>query len=147
MDAISFQPIKIRRLSEMIESSIKDFIITGALKSGYKLPNEKEIANQFGVSSVTVREALRGLEAFGVIHKKRGRGGGIFVGPDDSGLEKATNSPPNLLTSGKYSAKDIGEVRRILEPAIARIAALNIPKKNLNPLKKISLIARIELRK
>jgi GntR family transcriptional regulator, transcriptional repressor for pyruvate dehydrogenase complex len=129
MDNISFQPIKIRRLSEMIESSIKDFIITGALKPGHKLPNEKEIATQFGVSSVTVREALRGLEAFGIIHKKRGRGGGIFVGLSDSENGLARNSPN--LASAKYSARDIGEVRKILEPAIAGMAAANITAKEL----------------
>ena len=134
MDKISFQPLKIKRLSEMIESSIKDVIITGGLKPGHKMPNEKEIANQFGVSSVTVREALRGLETFGIIHKKRGRDGGIFVGPSEGASEMNTNTAQNLLISGRYSAKDIGDVRAILEPAIAGQAALNITGKEFKAL-------------
>jgi GntR family transcriptional regulator, transcriptional repressor for pyruvate dehydrogenase complex len=136
MDQITFHPLKIKRLSEMIEGSIKDFIITGALKPGHKLPNEKQIANQFGVSAVTVREALRGLEAYGIIHKKRGRDGGIFVGADNTSGEMNPNTAQNLLVSGKYGAKDIGEVRKILEPAIVRIATLNITEKELQSLKK-----------
>ena len=79
MRNFNFRPVKIRRLSETIETSIKDSILAGDLEVGSKLPTEKEISRQFGVSIVTLREALRGLEAYGVIEKKRGKDGGIFV--------------------------------------------------------------------
>ena len=79
MGAISFSPLEIKRLSEVIEDRIKERILCGELKPGDRLPTEKALAKQFGVSSVTIREALRGLQAFGFIGKKKGRGGGIFV--------------------------------------------------------------------
>ena len=74
-----FQPIKVERVSEVIENRIKALILGGEIKPGDRLPTEKELSTQFGVSLVTVREALRGLETFGVIRKQRGRGGGIVV--------------------------------------------------------------------
>jgi GntR family transcriptional regulator, transcriptional repressor for pyruvate dehydrogenase complex len=136
MSKITFKPLKIRRLSEIIENSIKDSILTSALKPGYKLPNERQIANQFGVSVITVREALRGLEAYGIIYKRRGREGGIFVGPENGNDGISKNTMENLLISGKYSAKDIGDVRKIIEPAIARIAASTITEQGLKALEK-----------
>lgn len=129
MGKISFQPLKSRRLSEIIEDSIRDLIISGELKTGQKLPAEKEISKQFSVSIVTVREALRGLEAFGFVQKRRGRGGGIFIARTNSKIVKSAIN--NFLTSKKFSGKHVGEVRRIIEPACVRIAASNITQEEL----------------
>ncbi|MBI2859189.1 MAG: FadR family transcriptional regulator [Chloroflexi bacterium] len=117
---LTFQPLKYRRLSEMIENSIKDLVLAGELSSGTRLPSELDLSRQFGVSVITVREALRGLEAYGLIERKRGRSGGIFIATD-------TGSPakwlmPTLALSKKCGAGDFSEVRLILEPAGARMA-------------------------
>ncbi len=56
-EPVKFQRLKIRRLSEIVEGYIKDMILSGELKPGQKLPPEKEMSKQFGVSSVTIREA------------------------------------------------------------------------------------------
>ena len=92
----------------MIEDSIKDLVLTGQLKPGDKLPTEKELGVKFGVSLVTVREALRGLEAFGVIEKKRGRDGGVFISSNGNSVKDVVFT---FLTSRKFSAKDVSEVR------------------------------------
>jgi GntR family transcriptional repressor for pyruvate dehydrogenase complex len=73
------QPIQVERVSEVIENRIKVLILDGEIKPGDRSLTEKELSTQFGVSVVTVREALGGLETFGVIRKQRGRGGGIVV--------------------------------------------------------------------
>jgi len=70
-----FHPITYRRLSEIIEDSVKDSILNGKLQVGDKLPAEREISKQFNVSMVTVREALRVMETEGIINKKRGATG------------------------------------------------------------------------
>ena len=121
MGKISFEPLRIRRLSEIIEDSIKDLILTGELKVGSKLPTEKEISKQFGVSIVTVREALRGLEAFGIIQKKRGKNGGIFVTQTERHIVKS--AVQSFLSSEKFTARDLNEVRSVVEPPCVRIAA------------------------
>jgi GntR family transcriptional repressor for pyruvate dehydrogenase complex len=126
---VIFEPLKMRRLSEVIESSIKDLIITGQLKVGSRLPTEAEIGKQFGVSLVTVREALRGLEIFGIIKKKRGKDGGIFVSEIESDVVKS--AVHNFLVSRKFSAKDLGDMREIIEPATVAIAALNVNEEEI----------------
>ena len=129
MHKFSFQPLKIRRLSETIEESIKDLITAGELEVGSKLPTEKEISRQFGVSVVTVREALRGLEAYGIIEKKRGKDGGIFV--TDHQRDFARNALQNFLISQKFTAEHLNEVRRIIEPVCAGIVAGRINAEEL----------------
>jgi GntR family transcriptional regulator, transcriptional repressor for pyruvate dehydrogenase complex len=119
-----FQALKFRRLSEFIENSIKDSILLGELKVGTRLPTEKQISRQFGVSSVTVREALRGLEAIGIISKKRGKNGGIFVSQTEKHVAKS--AVQLFLNSQHFSADDLNEVRRIIEPPCVRIAVSRI---------------------
>jgi len=134
MGEMRFQPLKIKRLSEIIEDSIKDLILTGELKIGDRLPTEKKIGIQFNVSTVTVREALRGLESLGIIKKKRGKGGGIFISQASSSIVKSAMH--SFLSSKKFSARDIGVVRSIIEPANARIATMQITPGELKLLEK-----------
>jgi GntR family transcriptional regulator, transcriptional repressor for pyruvate dehydrogenase complex len=76
---VEFESVKIRRATDIIENRISRMILNGTIKPGEKLPTEKELSDQFDVSVVTVRQALRGLEVTGMIEKKRGKGGGIYI--------------------------------------------------------------------
>jgi len=134
MGTINFQPLKVRRLSEIVETAIKDRILTGAIKPGAKLPTEKQLGQQFGVSTVTVREALRGLQSMGVIEKKRGKGGGIFITEARSDTLKAALH--DFLSSKKFTARDVVQLRIILEPAAAAIAATDMTPAELKNLEK-----------
>lgn len=80
MKKIEFESLKIKRATDIIENRISNMIIKGIIKPGEKLPTEKELSEQFDVSIVTVREALRGLEVAGLIEKKRKRWGNICYG-------------------------------------------------------------------
>lgn len=64
---------------EDIAVQIKEAILQGHLKNGDRLPNERELGSLFGVSRPTVREAIRSLEATGVVEVRRGIYGGIFI--------------------------------------------------------------------
>jgi GntR family transcriptional repressor for pyruvate dehydrogenase complex len=132
-DTIDLQPLKIKKLSSMIEDSIKALVLTGQLKPGDKMPTEKELSAKFGVSIVTVREALRGLEAFGVIEKKRGRDGGIFITSNGNTVKDVVFT---FLTSRKFSARDVSEVRGILQPYCAKLATSRINPDQLKTLEK-----------
>jgi GntR family transcriptional repressor for pyruvate dehydrogenase complex len=124
MEEFRFDQLKFSRASEYIEKQIKQAIIDGKLKTGDKLPTEKEMATQFGVSVVTLREALRGLEIFGLIQKKKGFGGGIFISDISSKSVKA--SLGNFLSFKDLSPQHLYEVRKIIEPSSIKLAGQNI---------------------
>jgi GntR family transcriptional repressor for pyruvate dehydrogenase complex len=134
MKDITFGRIKNRRLSEFIESSIRDLILNGEIGPGDKLPPERDISQQFGVSVVTVREALRGLEAFGMIEKKKGKGGGIFVSEVTS--DSVKNALQTFLLSRKFSVNHLSQVRMIIEPPAVKIAALEMDSDGLTEMEK-----------
>ena len=60
-----FEPVATSRISSAIVDQIRELIGSGRLRVGDRLPSERELAGQFGVSRVTVRDALRSLEAVG----------------------------------------------------------------------------------
>jgi GntR family transcriptional repressor for pyruvate dehydrogenase complex len=135
MQTISFETIKTRRLSEFIENYIRDLILKGELERGAKLPTEKEISRQFGVSIVTVREALRGLEAFGLIEKRKGRGGGIFVRKETKS-DSVKIALHDFLSSKKFSSQHIGELRLMIEPVVVRAACSKITSDEIRELER-----------
>ena len=76
MTDIAFTPIRQARASGEIVSQIEHAIFEGELKRGDRLESERELAERFGVSRITVRDALRVLEARGLVHVKVGASGG-----------------------------------------------------------------------
>ncbi|MBN1190469.1 MAG: FadR family transcriptional regulator [Dehalococcoidales bacterium] len=132
MKKIEFESLKIRRATDIIENRISNMIIKGTVKPCEKLPTEKELSDQFDVSIVTIREALRGLEVAGLIEKKRGRGGGIYVTQiNNDSVKLALN---NYLKRRKFSAHHLAEVRLTVEPPIIRMIASIITPEELQVL-------------
>jgi GntR family transcriptional regulator, transcriptional repressor for pyruvate dehydrogenase complex len=129
MTDFNFQPITFKKLSELIESYLRVLILKGEIEPGERLPNERELGRQFKVSLVTVREALKGLETYGLIEKKKGRGGGVFVSELRSDAIKVLLF--HFLHQKRFSSKDLSELRMILEPDASRIAARRISKAKL----------------
>src|SRR4051794_17874559 len=74
-----FSPINVGRISAVIIDQIRQLIHSGQLATGARLPSERDLCVQFGVSRVTVREALRVLEANGLVEIRVGARGGAFV--------------------------------------------------------------------
>lgn len=103
--------------------AIRTQILSGQLQVHQRLPTERDLAVQFGVSRVVVREAVRALELNGLLAVKKGPKGGIFVARD---YERPINdSIANLLAVGEATLKDLFEVRRLIEPhAAARVAEI-----------------------
>ncbi len=124
MNKIKFDPILFSRVSEHIERKIAESILNGKLKTGDRLPIEKEMARQFGVSLVTLREALRALEIFGLIEKRKGQGGGVFVSEVSS--ESVKTALGYFLSFNYLSPQHLYEVRKIIEPPMVRFAAQKI---------------------
>ena len=133
MTDIEFEALKIRRATDLIETRISDMIIKGKIHPGEKLPTEKALSEQFNVSVVTVREALRGLEVAGFINKKRGKGGGIYVTETNS--DSVRLALTNFLKRKAFSARHLAEVRATIEPTIIRMAVARLERTELETLK------------
>jgi len=110
------------RVSEVIARRIKKQISEGRLAAGHKLPAERDMARQFKTSRVSVREAYRSLEEVGLLRIRRGAEGGAFIA--HVGHEPVRRSLSLVLGLGKSSHEEVTEARVLLEPAIARLAAL-----------------------
>lgn len=131
---IKFEPVLFSRASEYIERKIAELILDGRLKTGDRLPTEKEMARQFGVSLVTLREALRALEIFGLIGKRKGQGGGVFVSEINSDSIKTALG--YFLSFHYLSPQHLYEVRKIIEPGVVKFAAQKITSAEIKKLEK-----------
>ena len=121
------QAAKGRRLYEDIVQEFSSLIRQGVLKPGERLPSERVLANQLQVSRSSVREALRSLELQGLVISKRGSG--TFINTDN--LESMVALLASTLTSGADTLKHIFEMRHMLEPQIAALAAQRANKQEV----------------
>ncbi len=122
--ATRFNPIKQSRVSEGVINQIKHSILLGHFKAGEKLPSERELAEEFRVSRMAIREALRALELSGFIETRQGINGGAFV--TDLTFEHLGNAFLDLFLADKVSIPEMLHVRLLIEPEVARLATLNI---------------------
>jgi GntR family transcriptional repressor for pyruvate dehydrogenase complex len=111
-----FSRVLAGRASEMIVDQIRVLIRDGQLKLGDRLPAERVLGEKFGVSRVTVREALRGLEANGMVAIKVGAGGGAFVTAPTSA--QVGSGIIDLLSLSDLTAKEVTEARQVFELGI-----------------------------
>jgi DNA-binding FadR family transcriptional regulator len=119
-----FRPIRQLRVFEEIVAQLKQSILVGRFKPGDKLPTERELADQFQVSRVAIREALRTLENSGFILTRQGVNGGAYV--TELSFEFLGNAFVDLFLAEKISVPELHRVRLIIEPEIAKLAALAI---------------------
>jgi GntR family transcriptional regulator, transcriptional repressor for pyruvate dehydrogenase complex len=115
-----FQKLASKRSFEGVVEQIRTLIGHGVLREGDRLPPERELAVQLGVSRNTVREALRALEHGGVLALKKGVHGGAFI---HSGSGAAVSQAmADLYRIGTVGPADLTEARRILAREVARLA-------------------------
>ncbi|MFE2498166.1 FadR/GntR family transcriptional regulator [Streptomyces scopuliridis] len=105
-------------LSEHLADSIVEIIRTERLVPGDALASSRDLARRFDVTTPTVREALRRLEATGVVEFRHGSG--TYVGP---GSERRLLANPHLPRGSRESVLELVEARLVLEPAVAAAAA------------------------
>lgn len=126
-------PVKNTKIYEMVMEQIKDIVKKGELKSGDKLPSERDLCEKLEVSRASVREALRALQMLGLIESKHGEGNFINENFENSLLEPL--SIVFLLLGSK--SEDVFELRKVIEPETAALAAKNITDEQLIELKEI----------
>ena len=126
-------PVKSTKVYEMVMEQIKDLVKKGELKSGDKLPSERELCEKLEVSRASIREALKALQMLGLIETKHGEGNFINENFENSLLEPL--STVFLLLGSK--SESVLELRKIIEPETAVLAAKNITNEQLIELKEI----------
>lgn len=122
-----------RPLAEQVAERLKEYILEKKLKSGDKLPTETKLAKEMNVARSTMREAIKRLESQNILMVRHGAG--TFVA-NNTGL---TEDPLGFafFEDKVKLAEDLIEIRNIIEPAIAELAARNATPEDIEELERL----------
>lgn len=118
-----------------VAEEIKDWVVKQGLSRGDRLPGEAELIERFSMSKGTIREAMRLLEAQGLVETRTGPGGGSFVGQVTE--ERARALLGNYFYFKSLSIADIYQMRRQLEPELAASLAGKLDADQLDELESL----------
>ena len=113
-------PKKGQRAFDVVRDLIRADLADGTLKVGDKLPAERDFAEKLGFGRAAVREALRGLEATGMVQLKKGVMGGAFIQGGDK--QMVSRSIGDLIILGDVPLRQVMEVRSLLLMQAVRLA-------------------------
>ncbi|HKW95797.1 MAG TPA: FadR/GntR family transcriptional regulator [Methylomirabilota bacterium] len=130
---VEVEPVKSTRIYEDIVRQVKQLIGEGRLKSGDRLPPERELAEKFMVSRTSVREALRALQSRGLIEIRAGEG--AFV--RDVSVETLIEPLALVILPHREAVGELFEARRLLEPAIAALAARRATREEILEMERV----------
>jgi len=127
-----YKVVRTSRLYEQIVQQIEESVLNGTLKPGDQLPAERELAQRLGVSRTAVREAVKALREKGLVEAYSGRG--TFV--TDGTTQAARQSFDLMVKVGQQEgAPHLAELRLILEPGIAALAAVRAKDDDLTAMR------------
>jgi len=125
-----------RSRPQKVAEAIKQWVVERGLQPGDRLPGEADLMARFGMSKGTIREAMRLLQAQGLVVTKTGPGGGSFVGA--VGPDRARALLSNYFYFQQVSIDDIYAVRIALEPELAASLAGRLTGAQLAELEEIT---------
>ena len=112
---------RLREKPQQIADELRQLILSDKLSEGASLGHEPDLVKRFGVSRPSLREALRILEAEGLISVVRGMLGGVIVHKPDQRM--TARMAALVLQARNVSLADVFEARSLLEPAAVRLIA------------------------
>ena len=118
---------KPREKPQLIADELRALIVSGDLSEGEMLGHEPDLVERFGVSRPSLREALRILEAEGLVTVVRGVHGGVVV--HEPGKRMTARTAALVLQAGNVPLADVYEARTMLEPVAARVIATSRGRK------------------
>ncbi|MBU3917356.1 FadR family transcriptional regulator [bacterium] len=130
-----FRKAKQNRIFQDVVEQIQDAILGGKLRSGEKLPSERELGEMLGTSRGTLREALRILEQKGLVEIKLGVNGGAVV--KEATSEQLSETLALLIRSQSVSLAHLAEFREGVEGIVASLAAERATDVDIKELKKL----------
>jgi GntR family transcriptional regulator, transcriptional repressor for pyruvate dehydrogenase complex len=127
-----YKVVRTSRLYEQIVQQIEASVLDGSLKPGDQLPAERELAQKLGVSRTAVREAVKALREKGLVEAYSGRG--TFI--TDGTTQAARQSFDLMVKVGQQEGvPHLAELRLILEPGIAALAATRVEEEHLSAMR------------
>jgi DNA-binding FadR family transcriptional regulator len=117
----SFRSVKRGGIVDEIVELVKQALITDELKPGQRLPSETELMEQFGVSRNSLREAIKMLDALGVVDVRRGDG--TYIASETSSRNLRPLIFAMLLKT--HTTKDLVELRTLTEVGYCQLAGAN----------------------
>lgn len=130
-----FKPVQAHRTFELVCERVREKLLRGDLKPGDKLPPERDLAAQLGVSRNVVREALRSLEIAGVVALRKGVKGGAFI--QEAAASRITQAFSDLITLNAISLKDLFEARIMILEMVIDHAFKHNPQPDFSRLEKV----------
>ncbi len=123
-------------ISKQIAEQLREAIVSGRFKIGDRLPTEDELAQRYGVSRPSVREALKRLAAQNLVRARRGPAGGNFViQPSYEALAESLSASATLLVGmGVLEIEEIIEARRMLQGGCLKLAVENATEDQISDL-------------
>jgi GntR family transcriptional repressor for pyruvate dehydrogenase complex len=135
-------PLKKTRVAEAIADRIRELILDRTFLAGEPLPGERDLAERFGVSRGSVRDALRTLETIGLIETRHGQG----TFPKELDVNRLVAPLASVLTYSHDLQEELLDVRRMFEPAVARAAAARVTEDDLTELEQLIHAQRQKLK-
>jgi DNA-binding FadR family transcriptional regulator len=114
-----------------VQAQLRELIASGAFQPGERLPSERDLMEALGVSRTAIREGLRGLEALGLVAIRHGSGAYVQDGGSPGRARRRFSPSPRTR-----EPRDLIEIRLIVEPEIAALAALRRTGDDLRRLKR-----------
>lgn len=130
---MGIKPIRKVQVGEQVFKQLKELLIEGEWKQGDKLPSENELADLFGVSRITVRQALQKLVALGLLETRLGEGS--FVKKVE--VENSLNELIPTMYLEDHSMFTVFEFREIIDTESARLAAMRATDEDIKVLEDI----------
>jgi GntR family transcriptional repressor for pyruvate dehydrogenase complex len=128
-----FAPVKTSKISDEVYKQIVSLISNGQLKPGDKIPSERELSAELGISRQSIREALNRAEVMGLIDVRQGEGSFIL-----SSLNESLKPPLTvIMEEGVERIFDFLEIRKLIEGWCAEKAALEATEEELKDMKTI----------
>lgn len=140
---ITFRGIRVENLPDRVRFELESAIEDGRLVRGQRLPSERTLAAQFGVSRVVVREALRALEATGLVEVRSGAGAFVAKTPG----QVIRDGWASWLGRHSDEALELLSVRRSIEQLAAFRAASRVSDRDVVALERLCARFETELKK
>lgn len=126
-----YTPIRPTKVYEQIAAQIEQRILRGELRPGDRLPTEDELGEQFQASRTSVREALKSLAQKGLVEMRPGRGT-FVINATSQAMHHSLKLLMRVGQDGREASSLLVEVREMLEPEIASLAAARATKEQVS---------------
>jgi GntR family transcriptional regulator, transcriptional repressor for pyruvate dehydrogenase complex len=135
-------PLKKTRIPEEIADRLRRGLLDRTFPVGRPLPSERVLAQRFGVSRGSVRDAFRMLEVMGLLEMRHGQG----TFPRELSVDSLVTPLASVITHQRDLEEELMDVRRMFEPAVARVAATRRADEDLAELDRVVAAQRRKLK-